>query len=110
MEIVALESDSVRGDSGHGAGVSPPLDLTAGVMPALRDRIWRDDLRLAIRDAAQLIATLELPATLLAPARMAASKFPLFAPWSYVARMKKGDPADPLLRQVLPLADELNNE
>ena len=32
--------------------------------------------------------------------------FPVFAPLSYVARMRVGDPHDPLLRQVLPLADE----
>lgn len=32
--------------------------------------------------------------------------FPLRVPRPYVARMRRGDPADPLLRQVLPLAAE----
>jgi EF-P beta-lysylation protein EpmB len=31
----------------------------------------------------------------------------VFAPRGYVARMRQGDPHDPLLRQVLPLEDEL---
>ncbi len=37
----------------------------------------------------------------------AAARFPLRVPRGYVARMRRGDPHDPLLRQVLPLAAEL---
>ena len=40
---------------------------------------------------------------------MAAASFPLFVPREYVARMKKGDPNDPLLLQVLPLGAELES-
>jgi L-lysine 2,3-aminomutase len=43
----------------------------------------------------------ELP---LAPRRDV--KFPLLVPREYVARMRPGDPADPLLLQVLPLVQE----
>jgi EF-P beta-lysylation protein EpmB len=32
--------------------------------------------------------------------------FPLVVPWEFVARMRPGDPHDPLLRQVLPWEDE----
>ena len=32
--------------------------------------------------------------------------FPVFAPRGFIARMRTGDPGDPLLRQVLPLAAE----
>jgi EF-P beta-lysylation protein EpmB len=39
-----------------------------------------------------------------------AASFPLFAPWPYIGRMVKGDTADPLLRQVLPLFDETKDE
>ena len=35
-------------------------------------------------------------------------QFGLFVPRGYVARMRRGDPNDPLLRQVLPLGDELD--
>ncbi len=40
-------------------------------------------------------------------ARRAAARFPLRVPRSFVARMRHGDPTDPLLRQVLPLDAEL---
>ena len=68
---------------------------------------WQHELRRAVRDAAQLIAALDLPAELIDPARRAARGFPLFAPWPYISRMRPGDPFDPLLAQVLPLAAEL---
>ena len=43
------------------------------------------------------------------PARQAARLFPMRVPRSFVARMRRGDPADPLLRQVLPVAEELEH-
>ncbi|MFK7739962.1 MAG: EF-P beta-lysylation protein EpmB [Planctomycetota bacterium] len=67
---------------------------------------WRDQLRGAIRDADALIDRLELPGGLREGARAAAKLFPLVAPESFVARMRSGDPEDPLLRQVLPLGAE----
>jgi len=51
---------------------------------------------------------LDLPAALLPGARAAAEKFRLRVPRSYVARMRRGDARDPLLRQVLPLEEELH--
>ena len=62
---------------------------------------------MAIRDPAELCQRLELPAEYAAQAEAASGDFPLFAPLPFVARMKPGDPHDPLLRQVLPLDDEL---
>ncbi len=52
---------------------------------------------------------LELEPVLLEPARAAARLFPLRVPRAFVARMRKGDPDDPLLRQVLPLGMELKD-
>lgn len=49
---------------------------------------------------------LELDDSLLAGARRAGRLFPLRVPRPFVARMRPGDPADPLLRQVLPLDAE----
>jgi L-lysine 2,3-aminomutase len=68
---------------------------------------WRACLRTAVRDAAQLVRILELPEEILSAACAAERSFPVFAPLGYIARMKRGDLGDPLLRQVLPLADEL---
>ncbi len=45
---------------------------------------------------------LDLPDELAAAAVRAANDFELFAPQEYVARMRPGDPSDPLLLQVLP--------
>lgn len=67
---------------------------------------WKNALAIAVRDPAELLALLGLPNDLLEAARDAARTFPLRVPRSYLGRMQKGDPHDPLLRQVLPLAEE----
>jgi L-lysine 2,3-aminomutase len=54
-----------------------------------------------------LFAALGLDAQLLPAARAANETFALRVPAPFLARIKPGDPDDPLLRQVLPVADEL---
>ena len=73
---------------------------------ALQPVRWQDQWRDGVRDPAELLSLLGLDAlaTRLSPAAMA--QFPLRVPRAFVARMRHGDPADPLLRQVLPLDDE----
>jgi EF-P beta-lysylation protein EpmB len=61
----------------------------------------------AVRDPAELCRLLALPDALIPVTRIAEKHFPLFVPRGFVARMKPGDPDDPLLRQVLPLTDEM---
>src|SRR4029450_6992467 len=68
---------------------------------------WQRELSGAIDDPAQLLAELELDPALAAPARSASSAFALRGPRGYLARMRRGDADDPLLRQVLPRGDEL---
>lgn len=68
---------------------------------------WKNALANAVRDPAELLALLGLPSELLPAARAAANTFPLRVPRGYLARMEKGNPGDPLLRQVLPLSAEL---
>src|SRR5947209_5821356 len=63
---------------------------------------WQQAMKQAVRDSGTLCRLLQLP-HLEAQAARAAKAFPLFAPLGYVARMRTGDPSDPLLRQVLPL-------
>jgi L-lysine 2,3-aminomutase len=67
---------------------------------------WRQELAEAIRDPAELLRVLGLPMDLLPAAERAAASFPLLAPRDFVARMRRGDIHDPLLRQVLPLGEE----
>lgn len=66
-------------------------------------RLWRD----AVRDPAELLALLGLDGRVPGLSAGAAAQFPLRVPRGFVARMHPGDPHDPLLRQVLPLDDEL---
>lgn len=68
---------------------------------------WQRELARAITDPAELLRELELDPALLPAARAAAARFPLRVPRGFVARMIRGDPNDPLLRQVLPLGAEL---
>jgi EF-P beta-lysylation protein EpmB len=60
----------------------------------------------AITQPAELLALLGLGEEWLAPAQAAARLFPLRVPRGFIARMRRGDPSDPLLRQVLPLGEE----
>ena len=66
-------------------------------------------MKQAVRDPRELCRILELPAELEGPAVRAARLFPLFAPRSYVARIERGNPDDPLLRQILPLDAEFES-
>ena len=68
---------------------------------------WQNLLASSITDPAELIRRLKLDPALLAPARAAGQEFSLRVPEPYLARMVPGDPYDPLLRQVLPLGEEL---
>jgi L-lysine 2,3-aminomutase len=68
---------------------------------------WQEAMKDAVRDAGELCRILELPPECAAAAGAAVRAFPLFVPRGYVARMRLGDPDDPLLRQVLPVPEEL---
>jgi EF-P beta-lysylation protein EpmB len=63
---------------------------------------WQAELYLSVRDAGELCQRLGLPAEM----AVSAGNFPVFVPPSFLARIKLGDPNDPLLRQVLPVAEE----
>ncbi|MEW6332546.1 MAG: EF-P beta-lysylation protein EpmB [Pseudomonadota bacterium] len=67
---------------------------------------WQSALARAITEPAELLAAAGLGEEWLPAARAAARLFPLRVPRGFVARMRQGDPRDPLLRQVLPLAEE----
>lgn len=64
---------------------------------------WQRLLAEAIVDPAELLRSLGLPDRLLPAARRAAALFPLRVPAPYLHRIRPGNAADPLLRQVLPL-------
>jgi len=68
--------------------------------------VWQRELAAAIRTPAALCAAVGIdPAhALMLPA--GSEPFPLLVPRGFVARMRQGDPRDPLLLQVLPRAAE----
>ncbi len=72
------------------------------LQPADWQAQWRD----AVRDPRQLLALLGLEHLLPRISDAALAQFPLRVPQAFIARMARGDAADPLLRQVLPLDDE----
>jgi EF-P beta-lysylation protein EpmB len=67
---------------------------------------WRRQWREAIRDPRELLALLDLQALSARLSPAAAEAFALRVPRAFAARMRPGDPADPLLRQVLPITEE----
>ncbi len=66
---------------------------------------WRLAYRDVVTDPHELLALLGLE-RLAERLPTDAADFPLRVPRGFVGRMRHGDPADPLLRQVLPLDDE----
>lgn len=75
----------------------------APAQPVRWQQMWRD----AVSDPHELLALLDLSqhaTTLLAQAD---TGFALRVPRGFIARMRRGDPTDPLLLQVLPRAAEI---
>ncbi|MGQ7245736.1 EF-P beta-lysylation protein EpmB [Halomonas sp. V046] len=67
---------------------------------------WQRQLAGAIRDPRALCQRLELDPRWWPGAERGHELFEVRVPEAFAARMRPGDPFDPLLRQVLPLADE----
>ena len=91
----------------HHPRAQPAVVQHAAAQPRWQ-QLWRD----AVRDPRELLALLDLDvhAMLSAGAGVsdaALAQFPLRVPHGFVARMHRGDPHDPLLRQVLPIDAEL---
>ncbi|WP_132985098.1 EF-P beta-lysylation protein EpmB [Luteimonas terricola] len=80
--------------------------ILAAPLP-MQPRGWQQAWRASVRDPRELLRLLGLDAEAAAVPEAAISAFALRVPRGFVARMRPGDPHDPLLRQVLPLADEL---
>ena len=81
----------------------PAAPVALQPAPAVRwQQAWRD----AVRDPRELLTMLGLDRLAEGISEAAAKQFPLRVPRGFVARMRPGDPNDPLLRQVLPVLEE----
>jgi len=95
--------------------VGEMIDQTTSMNPDIRvesatthsmERDWVQSLADAVRSPLELARLLELPAE--KQVRLVETPdFPVLVPHSYLQRMEPLNPDDPLLRQVLPLDDEL---
>jgi len=74
--------------------------------PAAGQSDWRSELREAVRDPVELCRRLGLPVQQALSGADGSAQFPVFVPPSYLARIEPGDPNDPLLLQVMPVAEE----
>ncbi|MGR4067436.1 EF-P beta-lysylation protein EpmB [Billgrantia sp. C5P2] len=81
---------------------SPSVDVTPLTLPSA----WQTQLSQAIRDPRELCRRLGLDDAWLPGAERGHALFEVRVPEAFLARMRHGDPSDPLLRQVLPLVDE----
>ncbi len=82
------------------------MQIIARTAGARQAPAWQRELARVVREPRELLARLGLDPALLPAAEAAARAFPLRVPHPYLARIRRGDPADPLLRQVLPLDAE----
>ncbi|MEO8465457.1 MAG: EF-P beta-lysylation protein EpmB [Gammaproteobacteria bacterium] len=93
--------------------IRPTIDSQAKAGPARAESApealvlptWQAAVRDAVRDPAELARLLDLPPEALGA--LADAKFPLLVPRGFVARMRRGDPNDPLLKQILPAPAEI---
>jgi len=102
--MITASSHTRQHDRETGNSGSPPAIGRPHSAPPPR---WQAEMAAAITSPEELVAALGLDRSLLAPAHAAAAGFRLRVPLSYLARMRPGDAADPLLRQVLPIESEL---
>ncbi|WP_396588443.1 EF-P beta-lysylation protein EpmB [Bermanella sp. R86510] len=72
----------------------------------LQQLSWQQQLSSAPLSAESLLAQLNMPAHLLPHAHAGAQQFPIRAPFAYLQKIEKGNPDDPLFKQIWPFSSE----
>ncbi len=70
---------------------------------------WQQQLKEAITDPDILCDVLEIDQKYITEIKAAIHQFPLRVPQSFISRIEKGNPKDPLLQQILPQAVEMQS-
>ncbi|MDC8803568.1 EF-P beta-lysylation protein EpmB [Halomonas pacifica] len=84
-----------------------PADVQSVPLALPQERApWQRQLAGVIRDPHELCRRLDLDPAWLPGAEAGHELFEVRVPKAYLARIRPGDPHDPLLRQVLPLGEE----
>jgi EF-P beta-lysylation protein EpmB len=99
MIAASFDSNQLNRTSDAASGAASTTELP-------RSR-WQQALSDAIGSPAELCEVLGIDPALVAGAQGPAAEFALRVPRGFVARMRRGDPRDPLLLQVLPVAAEM---
>lgn len=103
----AIAGGGYNGQRIHGCRTAPRQpNMIPGLPLPAQARPWQALWREAIRDPRELLALLGLEAEAARVSATAAARFPLRVPRAFAAKMRHGDPHDPLLRQVLPVIEE----
>ena len=84
------------------------IDRTTPQPPMVRE-VWKQELADAVRDPAELCDLLNLDSAVAKKSIKASQDFPFLVPRGFISRMQPGDPNDPLLLQVLPQPEELDD-
>ena len=79
------------------------------LQPPMAREVWKQELADAVRDPAELCDLLHLDPALAQKSKKASGDFPFLVPRGFISRMQPGDPNDPLLLQVLPRLEELDD-
>ena len=105
MEAATVSLESNRGHPVLRVAGAPTRRALACGWPA--DADWQTVLARAIRDPIELCRRLGLPAELAAEAARSTAGFGVLVPQPFLARIRPGNPDDPLLAQVLPRSAEM---
>jgi len=79
-------------------------------LPICQKLDWQDELRQLITTPEALFELLDLPSHYLKQAKKAHALFPVRVTLSFIRAMQKGNINDPLLKQILPLGQELTQK
>jgi EF-P beta-lysylation protein EpmB len=80
--------------------------MVARSQQRLQAQTWKQELASAFTDSADLLRFLEIRPEQVYPAVLEPRRFRVLVPRGFASLMRRGDPDDPLLRQVLPITSE----
>ncbi|MDG2208208.1 MAG: EF-P beta-lysylation protein EpmB [Pirellulales bacterium] len=90
--------------------VTAPSRNVATASDEFEEPCWQQAVRNAVRSPQELCEVLRLPDTFRRAAERAATDFKLFVPREYVEKIPVAQPDHPLLKQILPVAEEITEE
>lgn len=90
------------------SSIAPPIGKKT-LQPQVAREVWKQELADAVRDPSELCDLLNLDSVVAEKAKKANRDFPFLVPRGFISRMRPGDLNDPLLLQVLPRLEELDD-